>query len=728
MKQASPKLLLLLAILFFSATTVFAVSEDVCLVCHAEKSLTKEDRGHVRSLFVDGTTFTKSAHGELDCVSCHEGFHVDQLPHAQKIKPVDCSSCHADQQFVNYKQSVHGKVKSGRAAVSCAACHSTHAIQKISDRDSLQRKEFGVQICESCHTDVKKKFMASEHGKARARHAKAAPSCLDCHGVHDVASPTAEGAPTNRKLIANKCLSCHLDNADVRAKVGPSAGFIASYENSVHGQAMKNGNEMAATCTDCHGAHDMSKASSGSSTVSKKNIAATCGNCHGDIQAQYEGSIHGKALASGVSASATCTDCHGEHNILSRKNPLSPVAAKNVSGQVCSPCHSSVKLTQKFGLASDRYQSFEDSYHGLAGKAGSVLVANCASCHGVHNIKPSTDSTSRISPKNLAQTCGTCHPGANVNFTKGSVHVIATTASNNDILYYVATGYILLLILTIGGMLVHNVLDFIKKAKRQLLYRRGILQHKKVSHRLYLRMSLNERIQHGTLAISFFALVGTGFALRFPDAWWVAGVRVISPIMFELRGISHRLAGVIMLLAGIYHVYYVVVIPRGKKLLHDLLPVRSDLFDAIGIIKYNLNLSKRKPLLGRFSYIEKMEYWALIWGTIVMALTGFILWFDNTFLGLITKSWWDVARTIHYYEAWLATLAILVWHFYFVIFNPDSYPLNVAFWKGTLTEEEMLEEHPLELLELKHHEELDRESRIKNETVEIEEKILIPEE
>ena len=103
-------------------------------------------------------------------------------------------------------------------------------------------------------------------------------------------------------------------------------------------------------------------------------------------------------------------------------------------------------------------------------------------------------------------------------------------------------------------------------------------------------------------------------------------------------------------------------------------------------------------MFDRFSYIEKAEYWALIWGTFVMAATGFIMWFDNTFIGLLTKLGYDVARTIHYYEAWLATLAIVVWHFYFVIFNPDSYPLNLAFWKGTLTEEEMAEEHPVEEL------------------------------
>lgn len=84
-----------------------------------------------------------------------------------------------------------------------------------------------------------------------------------------------------------------------------------------------------------------------------------------------------------------------------------------------------------------------------------------------------------------------------------------------------------------------------------------------------------------------------------------------------------------------------------------------------------------------------------------MTVTGFILWFDNTFIGLLTKLGWDVARTIHYYEAWLAFLSILVWHFYFIIFNPDVYPMNTAWLTGHLTEEEMAHEHPKELERIK---------------------------
>ncbi|MEK9136736.1 MAG: cytochrome b/b6 domain-containing protein, partial [Bacteroidota bacterium] len=220
--------------------------------------------------------------------------------------------------------------------------------------------------------------------------------------------------------------------------------------------------------------------------------------------------------------------------------------------------------------------------------------------------------------------------------------------------------------------------------------------------------SLNERIQHGALLVGFAILVLTGFALKFPDAWWVVPIRDISPVMFELRGILHRIAGVAMVLASLYHVYYVFFVPRGKQLLRDMLPESRDISGVIGVLKYNLGFSSMKPRFGRFSYVEKAEYWALIWGTFVMAATGFILWFDNTFIGLLTKLGWDVARTIHYYEAWLATLAIIVWHLYFVMFSPDTYPLNVAFWKGTLTEEEMREEHPLELEEIRRREAIEQ--------------------
>jgi cytochrome b subunit of formate dehydrogenase len=189
--------------------------------------------------------------------------------------------------------------------------------------------------------------------------------------------------------------------------------------------------------------------------------------------------------------------------------------------------------------------------------------------------------------------------------------------------------------------------------------------------------------------------------LRYPDAWWVAGIRSLSDKVFDLRGIIHRSAAVLMVSASVYHLFYILFTRRGRELIRDLRPRLQDLRDAMGIMKYNLGLSARKPKFGRFSYIEKSEYWALLWGTIVMGFTGMVMWFDNTFIGLFSKTGYDISRTVHFYEAWLATLAIIVWHLYYVIFNPDIYPLNVAWFKGTLTEAEMEEDHPLELERLR---------------------------
>ena len=685
-----------------TASVALAQSNDECLACHSDKSLTMEKKGKQTSLFVESSELEKSPHRKLVCVACHAGFDAQNVPHKEKIQPVNCKTCHKDAPL---KHQFHPQMNlaggtNGRSDVSCKDCHGKHDVVATGAPGSKFSSAKLNDFCGSCHSDVSKTFAQSSHSHALLSGVKGAPTCVECHR-NPIARVTPAQDSTQIKVAQEKlCLSCHLDDPNVKARMSPTAGFIRAYEESVHGASLHGGNGKAANCVDCHGSHEMQKGSTPTSRVAKANIPQTCARCHASVAEEFNYSVHGLAVGNGVSSAPVCTDCHGEHNIFKTNDPRSPVAARNVSSQVCSPCHSSVKLSQKYGLANDRFKSFADSYHGLASSAGDVEVANCGSCHGIHDIKPSSDPTSRINSANLVKTCGTCHPGANENFTKGAVHVIATE-KQEDILYYISTAYIFLIIMTIGGMLVHNILDFRKKAKRQLMYRRGLIQRPPAAHRLYLRMSVNERIQHATLVISFFTLVVTGFALKYPEAWWVVPVRNLSPLMFDLRGILHRIAGVVMVIGSLYHVYYIFFVPRGKQLLLDLLPRLEDATDAVGVLKYNLGFSAVKPKFGRFSYIEKAEYWALIWGTVVMAATGVILWFDNTFLGLLTKLGWDVARTIHYYEAWLATLAIIVWHFYFVIFNPDIYPINLAFWKGTLTEEEMEEEHPLELEEIR---------------------------
>lgn len=211
-------------------------------------------------------------------------------------------------------------------------------------------------------------------------------------------------------------------------------------------------------------------------------------------------------------------------------------------------------------------------------------------------------------------------------------------------------------------------------------------------------MTPNEKAQHFLLLVSFIVLVLTGFGLKFPEAWWVRWiVYVIGENAFEARGIVHRVASVVLILVSVYHLIYIFFNKRGRQLVIDFLPRKKDFTEFKGSMLYLGGKQNDKPKFGRFSYIEKMEYWAVVWGTVIMGLTGFILWFKDFFFKYISNTGMDIATTIHYYEAILASLAILVWHFYFVFLNPDVYPMNKAWLSGFLTEEEMKKEHPLEL-------------------------------
>jgi cytochrome b subunit of formate dehydrogenase len=221
----------------------------------------------------------------------------------------------------------------------------------------------------------------------------------------------------------------------------------------------------------------------------------------------------------------------------------------------------------------------------------------------------------------------------------------------------------------------------------------------------YLRMTLNERAQHLNLAINFTILVITGFALSFPKAFWVSPITDV-PSGMTMRGFLHRLCGVATVFLGGYHILYCAFTKRGRGLIKDMIPGLKDAIDLWETLKNNLFINRPAKTLKmpRFNFREKLEYLGLIWGTLVMTVTGCILWFEVEWLKYFPKWTFDVARTIHFYEAILATLTIIVWHFYSVIFNPDIYPMSWAWITGDLTEHEMEEEHGLELERIKAEE------------------------
>jgi cytochrome b subunit of formate dehydrogenase len=150
-----------------------------------------------------------------------------------------------------------------------------------------------------------------------------------------------------------------------------------------------------------------------------------------------------------------------------------------------------------------------------------------------------------------------------------------------------------------------------------------------------------------------------------------------------------------MLGVGVYHLAYLYWSQEGRLWLKDMLVKGKDFKDLIGNFGYYLGASKVRPKIARFGYAEKAEYWAVIWGTLIMGLTGLMIWFKLGVFSFLPRWVIDIALAVHFYEAVLATLAIVVWHFYQVIFDPHVYPLNFAFLDGRVSEEHYREEHEM---------------------------------
>ncbi len=590
------------------------------------------------SLHVDPGAFGASVHADLECTDCHAD--VAELPHRARLKPVDCSGCH--------------------------------------DREA-------------------KVFAKSRHASGlSARGARFAPRCFDCHGAHAIPKSSLSTSPIYFRNLAATCTRCHGDPELVERSGIPIPGAARMYARSIHNRAIVDkGLNKSATCVDCHGAHDLKDRLDPSSPIFRANIPDTCGTCHFGVLTIFRDSVHGEAFRRGVPDAPGCTDCHGEHEIRQAADPRSPVSFMAVSQKTCPSCHAAEKLAVRYGVGIEKVASYRESYHGLSQRLGDRRVANCSSCHGVHEIFPSSDPRSTVYAGNLPVTCGQCHPGATENFSKGSIHGGTVGGFGARIKFWVERIYIWLIVVVIGGMLVHNGADYLRKM--QAIYRN---RRDRWSHPGYERMNRSERFQHLLTLSTFFVLVITGFALKFK--WSIPLLSDRTNVL--LRGNGHRVAAVLMVATCVYHLFYILLTARGRDQFVRMMPRWQDAKDVVAMVRYYAGISGDKPRFGRYSYVEKAEYLALVWGSVVMIVTGFMLWFENETLQRIPMWGLDVATIIHYYEAILATLAILVWHLYYVILNPDFAPMSLTWIDGRISRYHMEHEHPLELEEIEARE------------------------
>ncbi|MDE3084507.1 MAG: cytochrome c3 family protein, partial [Verrucomicrobiota bacterium] len=298
--------------------------------------------------------FTKSVHGKLNCTDCHAS--ISDIPHDSKLPPAQCATCHK-KEATQYATSIHGMshVMGASDAASCASCHGSHEIVPVKQIDSPVFKLNLPQTCAKCHSNKKltdeylirnpqvaSQYLDSIHGQALLKMGLVvAPSCNDCHGVHDIKRTVDKDSRTNHANVAATCGQCHL-------------GIEQTYNQSVHGQLLARGGKNGPVCIDCHTAHQIEAPTNANFKAASDQ---RCGQCHQDRLKHYNETYHGKAMALGrpnvASAVAACYDCHGHHDVFPVSDPRSRLSKERIV-QTCRQCHPGV------GVKFTEYQPHAD--------------------------------------------------------------------------------------------------------------------------------------------------------------------------------------------------------------------------------------------------------------------------------------------------------------------------------------------------------------------------------
>ncbi len=377
----------------------------------------------------------------------------------------------------------------------CLACHS----------DADAKRSDGRSVAVKPET-----FAASIHGQSGI-------TCVSCH--EDLARFTE--FPHAEKLAPARCSACH----DAAA---------AAYDTGVHARARRQaGNLSAATCADCHGAHDIRPSADPESRTHHSNLLETCGRCHGNeeiikrgkiaignVVALFEDSIHGRALVkSGLSVAPTCTDCHGSHDIRRRTDEASHIFRRNIPATcgkchegverqyligihgamlekgsplapVCADCHTAhqirradvdawkLEVVRECGTCHEEsLKTYGDTFHGQVTALGYTRVATCADCHSSHLIFPKADPRSTVSAGKVAETCRKCHESATASFAQYDPHADHKNRARNPWLFFAARFMQLLLFGVFAFFGLHTALWFGRsiqlKAARRLGGRGG---------------------------------------------------------------------------------------------------------------------------------------------------------------------------------------------------------------------------------------------------------------
>jgi len=322
----------------------------------------------------------------------------------------------------------------------CVICHSAATEQMTTFVN-------GDTLSIAVDRDV---LSASVHGTDNP---EGALGCVDCHGTdnfpHDNA-PAALDARNYRIEQSNTCVECHEDHT-------------ANLADDVHYTALVAGNLRAATCVDCHGAHDVQHP-----TENPTAVVENCGDCHLIVFDDYQQSVHGVALFNGDENVPTCASCHGVHGIAHPTTAL----FRNNSPELCADCHADEALMTEYDISTNVFDSYLTDFHGatiaLFEQDDPNVASNkavCSDCHGVHNITPADDSKSQVVRENLLATCQECHPGATSDFPDSWVGHFEPTLDSHPLLYLVMLFYDILIPVVVLGFVFLVATDIFRRIR-----------------------------------------------------------------------------------------------------------------------------------------------------------------------------------------------------------------------------------------------------------------------
>jgi len=281
------------------------LTNEDCLACHQNESMTTQVGGQPLPLSINQKDFSASVHGEekVACVDCHSNITSFPHPVVTAGSPRDfslemyrtCQQCHAEQ-YQKVMDSVHQKalVAGNTNAAVCTDCHNPHTQTRLTDKNTgklLPEARLAIpEKCARCHSTIYDTYKGSVHGAALTQGNPDVPTCIDCHGVHNIQNPTTNSFRNSTPFL---CAKCHTDPS-IMGKYGISTNVLNTYVADFHGTTVKMFEETypdqptnKPVCTDCHGIHDILKVDDPNAGIAfKKNLLTKCQQCHPNATTQ----------------------------------------------------------------------------------------------------------------------------------------------------------------------------------------------------------------------------------------------------------------------------------------------------------------------------------------------------------------------------------------------------------------------------------------------------------